>query len=239
MSRRAGRAARASLLAAAAAACLALAAGCSGEPPVISRVFARVNDVRDPQSGHTAETLSVFLVASDPDGIEDLSAFYVIGDDAELFWKVESGSWATSSAEGETWIGTNSLALPGSLTLPGGEYRVVLQDAAGETVEQTFAIPSNRPSPAEQAYPRAELRDGAIVVTGPYDQAEVRIYGNDGRYRMSFPAGKPSQPLALSRIAAAVPGLGEDFTFRVAAFDEQSGCGVESGPYPSHSLPPK
>jgi hypothetical protein len=238
MSRRAGRTARACLLATFAA-CLAVAAGCSGEPPVISRVFARVTDVRDPQSGKTSEALSVFLVASDPDGIDDLRAFYVIGDEAELFWKVESGSWASSTAEGESWIGTNSLALPGSVPLPGGEYRVVLQDAAGETVEQTFAIPSNRPSPGEQAYPRAEVKDGAIVVTGPYEQAEVRVYGSDGRFRMSFAAGTPSRPLELSHIAAAVPGLGEDFTFRVAAVDEKSGCGVESGPYSSRPLPPK
>jgi hypothetical protein len=233
-----GRAIRAALLLAIAA-CLALAAGCSGEPPVISRVFSRVTCLRDPQSARISEALSVFLVASDPDGIEDLSAFYVIGDDAELFWKVESGSWVKSTAEGETWIGTNSLALPGSLPLPSGEYRVLLQDAAGETVEQTFTIPSDRPSPAEQAYPRADVKDGAIVVTGPHKDTEVRVYGNDGRYRMSFAAGKPTEPLELSRIAAAVPGLGEDFTFRVAAFDEKSGCGVESGPYPSRSLPLK
>ncbi len=233
-----GRAIRAALLLAIAA-CLALAAGCSGEPPVISRVFSRVTSLRDPQTGGTSESLSVFLVASDPDGIEDLSAFYVIGDDAELFWKVESGSWVKSTAEGETWIGTNSLALPASLPLPGGEYRVVLQDAGGETVEQTFTIPSDRPKPDEQVYPRAEVKDGAIVVTGPYEKPEVRVYGSDGRFKMSFAAGKSTQPLELSRIAAAVPGLGEDFTFRVAAFDEKSGCGVESGPYPSRSLPPK
>jgi hypothetical protein len=238
MRRRAGRAARAGLLLAIAA-CLALAAGCSGEPPVISRVFSRLTYVRDPQSGQTSKALSVFLVASDPDGIEDLSAFYVIGDDAELFWKVESGSWVKSTAEGETWIGTNSLALPDSLPLPGGDYRVVLQDAAGETVEQTFSIPSDSPSPAEQAYPRAELRGGAIVVTGPSKDAEVRVYGSDGRFRMGFAAGTAAQPLELSQIAAAVPGLGDDFTFRVAAFDEESGCGVESGPYPSRTLPPK
>jgi hypothetical protein len=238
MSGQPGRAVRAALLLAVSA-CIALALGCSGEPPVISRVFSRITCVRDPQSGQVSEALSVFLVASDPDGIEDLSAFYVIGDDAELFWKVESGSWVKSTAEGETWIGTNSLALPASLPLPGGEYRVVLQDAGGETVEQTFTIPSDRPSPVEQAYPRAEVKNGAIVVTGPYEKPEVRVYGSDGRFKMSFAAGKSAQPLELSRIAAAVPGLGEDFTFRVAAFDEKSGCSVESGPYPSRSLPPK
>ena len=238
MKGRPGRAIRAALLLAIAA-CLALAAGCSGEPPVISRVFSRVTSVRDPQTGGTSESLSVFLVASDPDGIEDLSAFYVIGDDAELFWKVEASSWVTSMAEGETWIGTNSLAVPGTLPLPGGDYRVVLQDAGGETVEQTFTIPSERPKADEQVYPRAEVKDGAIVVTGPYGKPEVRVYGSDGRYKMSFAADKSAGPIELNRIAAAVPGLGEDFTFRVAAFDSKSGCNVESGPYASRALPPK
>ena len=42
-----------------------------------------------------------------------------------------------------------------------------------------------------------------------------------------------------TQLAAAVPGLGEDFTFRVAAVDDKSGCGVESGPYSSRPLPPK
>ena len=238
MKGRPGRAIRAAILTAIAA-CLALAAGCSGNPPVISRVFSRVTYVRDPQTGGASESLSVFLVASDPDGIEDLSAFYVIGDDAGLFWKVEANSWVKSMAEGETWIGTNSLSMPGTLPLPGGDYRVMLQDAGGETVEQTFTIPSDRPKADEQVYPQAEVKGGAIVVTGPYQKPEVRVYGSDGRFKMSFAADKSAGPLELNRIAAALPGLGEDFTFRVSAFDTKSGCDVESGPYASRVLPPK
>ncbi len=43
--------------------------GCAGKPPAISRVFARVIYVHDTDSGKNSETLGVFLVASDPDGI--------------------------------------------------------------------------------------------------------------------------------------------------------------------------
>ena len=71
----------------------------------LPRVCARhLRPRRDP--GTSSETLGVFLVASDPDGIENLSAFYVINDDAELFWKVDRTLWVSSMAEGESWIGS-------------------------------------------------------------------------------------------------------------------------------------
>ena len=79
----------------------------------LARLRAASSTSHDPTTGANAETLGVFLVASDPDGMENLSAFYVINDDAELFWKVDSATWVTSTAEGETWIGTSSLAMPG------------------------------------------------------------------------------------------------------------------------------
>jgi hypothetical protein len=219
------------------AAGLAFLAGCAGKPPAISRVFARLTCSRDVQTKRTTETLSVFLVASDPDGMEDLSAFYVISDDAELFWRIDSGHWVTATAEGEKWIGTNALSAPDTLPIPGGDYRVVLQDDAGETVEQTFTIPSDRTPAADLVYPRAEVKNGTIVVSGPYENPEVRVYGSDGRYRMSFDAGRAAGPLEIARIAAAVPGLGEDFTFRVWAYDGKSGEAAESGPYSSRGLP--
>ena len=125
------------------------------------------------------------------------------------------------------------------MVFPGGEYRVVLQDAAGETVEQTFLLPENRPSPAEMAYPRAEVKNDAIVVSGPYESPEVRVLGPDGTHRMSFAAGRAAGPLEIRRIAAAIPGLGDEFTFRVQALDPKTGIAVESGPYSSRGLPKK
>lgn len=219
------------------AAGIVLLAACAGKPPAISRIAARLTVTRDPETRRVTETLGVFLAATDPDGQEDMQAFYVIHDGAELFWKVEAGQWVTGTAEGEQWIGTNTLAVPDGLPFPGGEYRVVLQDAAGETAEQSFTLPDDRPAAAEMAFPRAEVKEGAIVVSGPYASPEVRVLGPDGRHRMSFAAGKAAGPLEIRRIAAAIPGLGEDFRFTAWALDPKTGVAVQSGPYSSRGLP--
>lgn len=216
---------------------LFILAGCSGKPPVISRVYARAIYVREAGSGVTEETLGVFLVANDPEGLENLSAFYVINDDAELFWKVDSGAWATSTAEGESWIGSASLSMPGSARLPAGRYRVVLQDVAGSMVEDSVTIPARTVGAAEATYPSSSVTGGIIKVSGPYASYEVWTYGSDGKFVAAFPAGGKSPALELNTIIGTVPALAAGFSYRVFAWDEKSGFGVLSGPYASASLP--
>jgi hypothetical protein len=224
--------------AAAAALCaLFIFAGCAGKPPVISRVYARAIYVREAGSGAAYETLGIFLVASDADGLENLSAFYVINDDAELFWKVESGAWATSTAEGESWIGSASLSMPGSARLPAGRYRVVLQDVGGSTVEDSVTIPERTVGAAEATYPSSSVTGGIIKVSGPYASYEVWIYGTDGKFAAAFPAGGKSPALELNTVTGTMPSLAAGFTYRVFAWDEKAGYGVLSGPYASASLP--
>jgi hypothetical protein len=216
---------------------LALLAGCSGKPPVISRVYARVIYNRDVGTGVTSQTLGVFLVASDPDGVENLSAYYVINDDAELFWKVESTAWVTSSAEGESWLGTTSLSMPGSALLPSGQYRVVLQSVGGDTVEDTFTLAAQSVSASAPAYPAARVAEGAIRITGAYKRYEIWTYGKDGKFVAAFPAEGKNPAVSLQSIVGASPALAGAFTFRVFAGDEQAGFGVLSGPYTSARLP--
>jgi hypothetical protein len=209
------------------AAVMLLLAGCSGKPPVLSRVFGRVIYVNDHSTGTSAETLGIFLVASDPDGLENLSAFYVINDDAELFWKVDSASWVTSKAEGETWIGTTSLAMPGAASIPPGEYRVVLQAKGGATVEETLTVPERRVSASEAKYPVAVIEAGVIKVSGVTAGSEIWVYGKDGAFAGSFPS-TPARPVSLQSIESSAPGLAGGFTFRVFAWDPAAGYGVLS-----------
>jgi hypothetical protein len=211
-------------------------AGCTSKPPTISRVFARAIYVHDTGSGANSETLGVFLVANDPEGLENLGAFYVINDDAELFWKVESGAWATSTAEGESWIGSASLYMPGKNRLPAGRYRVVLQDVGGDTVEDTVTIPVRSVGAAEAAYPTSSVAGGIIEVSGPYAGYEVWTYSTDGRFVAAFPAGGKSPPLEIRTILSASPALTVGFSYRVFAWDEKAGYGVLSGPFASGSL---
>ena len=203
-----------------------LLAGCSSKPPEISRVYARIVYQRgDPAA---AASLSVFLVANDPDGIENLSAFYVINDDAELFWKVDSASWIKATAEGETWIGTNALTMPDGEPVPAGTYRAVLEDSAGDTAEMTFDVHGTSNPPARAVYPTATVAGGAIRVSGPFPSYEVWTYGPDGAFVSSFPIADPSKPLDIQHMISTTPLLAQGFTFRAYAYDERGGYGVLS-----------
>jgi hypothetical protein len=210
---------------------LAFLVGCSGKPPVISRVFARVVYADDARTGSKTETLGVFLVGSDPDGMENLSAFYVINDDAELFWKVDNSSWASITAEGETWIGTSSLTLPASSSaVPTGNYRVILQSVGGDTVEDTFTLPPRTESAKEAAYPAATVTDGTVKITGPQRAWEIWIYDKEGRFMASVPAPGRHPSVAVKSLAAA-SGLQDTFSFRVYGLNAEGGYGVLAGPY--------
>jgi hypothetical protein len=210
-------------------------AGCSGKPPVLSRVFGRVIYVHDSATNTDSETLGVFLVASDPDGMENLSAFFVINDEAELFWKVDSTSWVTSSAEGETWIGTTSLTMPGATPIPPGEYRVLLQANGGATVEDTLTVPSRTVSAADAKYPTAVIENGLIRVSGAAAGHQIWVYGKDGKFAGAFPSAGVSKPVSVQAIEASVPSLAGGFTFRVFAWNAAAGYGVLSGSYTSGS----
>ncbi len=212
-------------------------AGCSGKPPVLSRVLGRVIYVHDSTGNTRTETLGVYLVASDPDGLENLSAFYVINDDAELFWKVDSSSWVTATAEGESWIGTSSLSMPGTSAVPPGEYRVVLQSKDGATVEQTFTVPAREVAAAQAKFPSAAVEAGHIRVTGVNGAYEVWAYGKDGSFAGSFPSSGPSAPVSVATIEASAPSLASGFSFRVFAWHPDAGYGVLSGTYSAGGRP--
>jgi hypothetical protein len=220
---------------AALAAALLLCAGCSGKAPVLSRVFGRVIYVHDSASNTNSETLGVYLVASDPDGMENLSSFYVINDDAQLFWKVDSDSWVTSPAEGETWIGTTSLAMPGSMSVPAGQYRVILQAKGSATVEQTLTIPSRTVTAADAHYPTAVVENGFIKVSGVASGYEIWAYGKDGKFAGTFSPADASKTFSVQSLAASSPSMTGGFTFRVFAWNASGGYGVLSGSYPAGS----
>jgi hypothetical protein len=211
----------------------ALCAGCSGKPPVLSRVLGRVIYVYDSATSTSSETLGVYLVASDPDGMENLSAFYVINDDAELFWKVDSSSWITATAEGESWIGTSFLAMPGASAVPPGEYRVVLQSKDGATVEQTFTVAAREVTAATAKFPTVVVEAGRIRVSGTSGAYEVWAYGKDGRFAGAFSSAGPSSPVSMASINASSPSLASGFTFRVFVWHADAGYGVLSGKYSS------
>ena len=212
---------------------LAILAGCTSKPPVLSRVMGRIVYVNDLKTGERSESLGVFLVASDPDGMENLGAFYVIDDDAQLFWKVDHTAWTSQVAESETWIGVSSLVMPKAAPFPAGSYRVVLEAVGGDTVEQTLTIPARPKTPADAVYPSATVSDGAIQVKGSAASYEVWVYGTDGSLAGVFPVDGKSPTLQVATVKASSPALAGGFTFRVYTWDGQAGYGVLAGPWNS------
>ena len=234
MRRRAGHGLAGAAAAAIASLTVSLLIGCAGKPPEIARVYSRI--VYQHSEGGPVASLSVFLVASDPDGMEDLSAFYIINDEAELFWKVDSTGWVKATADGETWIGTNSLTMPAGAPVPGGQYRAVLEDAAGETTEMSFTVPAPANPPGQAIYPMASVAGNAIQVSGPFPSYELWTYGPDGSFVASFTIADPSKPLDIQRMISTNPVLAQGFTFRAYAYNEKGGYGVLSDPGKSGTL---
>ncbi len=221
------------------AAFLALSAACSGKPPEILRTSTQRLLVRDLRSGQVSEKLSVFMVGADEDGAEDLATIYVINDAAELFWSVDNKTWSSSSAEGETWIGTNGLSMPAGTALPAGSYRVILEDEGGGTAETSFTMEGGSIDASRVSFPSVTLREGAVKVTGSYRNPELWVYTGDGRYLARLAAEPGASPIALPALEAAYPEMGKTFMFWAYARDDARGVGLLSGPYPSAGLQEK
>ena len=128
--------------------------------------------------------------------------------------------------------------MPGSQTVPAGSYRVLLQNAGGDTAEESFTLSSRQVQAADAAYPSATVTGGTIRAGGPYDTVDVWAYGKDGRYVGSFPVSRKGPPLEAQSMAVTFPSLAQGFSFRVFANNSRGGYGVVSGPYTVGALTP-
>jgi hypothetical protein len=230
------------------AAALLACAACSGKPPQISRVFARPILVHDIDAGTYSTRMSVFVMGSDADGADDIATLFVVNDDAELFWSVDSKSWISQTADGETWIGTNGVVMAGGGPFPAGTYRVILEDQGGETAEDTFALGEQTADPSKGSYPQVAVKDGTVRVTGTLPNPELWVYSKDGRLTVRLSAAgqvagaaagvqtATGTPITLDAIAASNAALGPGFTFWAYANNERGGFGLLVGPYSSAGL---
>ncbi len=215
---------------------MAFLAACTGKPPEILRTSTQRIIVRDLKNGSTYEKLSVFMVGADQDGPDDLDLFYVINDEAELFWSVDSKTWASSTADGETWIGTNGIRMPSGAPLPLGAYRLILQDAGGDTAETSFEIQGTAIEASRVSFPSVVVKNGAIKTTGSFHTPEIWVYADDGRFLARLAADATAAPITLAGLGASYPEMKDAFAFWAYGRDESRNVGLLSGPYPASSL---
>jgi hypothetical protein len=206
-----------------------LLAACAGKPPEIGAVYWQLNLVDDREQDLLFYALSVFVQASDSDGSEDLEEIYIIHDDEELFWRLDRETWLTREEGDVTWVGTNSISLPAGRTLPGGEYRILLTDAGGESAETSFILKTQELSQPRRLLPTVTVDADTIRVTGSQKNFTLWLYDSTGEYMTALLLDQ--KRVSIRQILGAYPDLASGFSFRIHGTLEGAGMGVVSGPY--------
>ena len=225
-----GRSERGGLIrAAGVAGLLCLLAACEVAAPEAHELFWKRVVFADLRQGRTYETLTLFARVSDADGLDDLDALYVMNDDAQLFWRLTPEVWVVDRSDSGTWIGSTALAMPSDEPLPAGVYRVIVQDIAGQTAEESFRVTG---STGPEARRHVEAIDVAIdanelTVTGPFASYEVWLYGSAGT-RVAAAAFAERIDLE-STLPEGM--LADELLLYVYAEPPDDGSGYLSGPY--------
>ncbi|MFZ4615702.1 MAG: hypothetical protein ACOYM2_05805 [Rectinemataceae bacterium] len=149
--------------------------GCSSGPPELLRVDW-ILETR-PEGPQSHESLSVFADVRDPDGIEDLEAIWIINDQAEILWSLDSSTWASRSVGGDTWLGSADLTMADRGPIPRGQWRLVVADLAGNRVSQDFLV---APDLAGKAAPRALFEGGKLRLAARWPENFLLAYDGAG-----------------------------------------------------------
>jgi hypothetical protein len=214
------------------AACLlaaGLLAACAGKPPEIGVSFWQLNLVDDREQGLLFYALSVFVQASDADGSEDLEEIYVIHDGQELFWRLDRETWLSRGEGDDTWIGSNDISLPDGGMLPGGEYRILLIDAGGESDETSFILKAQSPPQPRRLIPAVTVDADTIHVAGSQKSYTLWLYDAAGEYVAALLLDH--RRISIRQILGAYPALAAGFSFRIHGSAENSELGVVCGPF--------
>lgn len=203
--------------------------GCTGQPPEIRKVFWQANLVEDREKSLLYLELSLFVKPDDPDGSEDLEELFLINDEKELFWRLDSETWQKSGAGEDIWIGSNGIRMPDGSPLSAGEYRVLLRDVGGDSAEQTIRLPAFSVEESRRLIPQVAVTPQEIRIRGKSPSYILWLYRPDGTYAGLLPVAGGRQE--MSSVLSAYPALSGGFRFKVYAYFEKEKMGVVTGPF--------
>lgn len=143
---------------------LLLAAACTGSPPEILQSEVRLEYVDNFDLDVAYEQLSVFVLVRDEDGFGDIRTLYLIHDQAELYWQLDSDTWTHRRISGENWIGFAGVTMADWSAMPRGRYRLVVMDAAGESDEREVAIDAPPLESVRARTPRLDSRTRRVTI---------------------------------------------------------------------------
>lgn len=208
---------------------LHLVLGCSGAPPEILRVFHQINYIQDRSSGETYQALSLFVIPHDPDGFEDLDVIYLIHDESELFWTMDSGGWQRVPSGGDNWIGRAVIRMPSGGPMPSGRYRVLLKDLSGDRAEQELYISKVDLQPSALSFPVLVRAGGRITVDSPDADPQILVFDAGGILVARHAV--PAQGLAVEKLLPETGMEGGRMSIYLYVSRPDTRIGLVSGPY--------
>lgn len=202
--------------------CALLLIACEKNPPEINNIIWQLNFSRDLESGRDIAHLSLFINASDEDGLDDIETIFLFNDKEELYWEINSDNWYKS----ESWLGVNSIRMPDDSAPPDGEYRIVLQDIGGETDEEYINIKS---SGIRKVYPDVKIKDGKLSITGSQEYYAVQVY-NNSKFLTNY-IYKTGKEIDTKQEILVRHNIPQSAFFDVYYFDKKQEAGFAIGPY--------
>jgi hypothetical protein len=158
--------------------CLLFPVACTRTEPELSYAVMRLVYLRE--SGVVKERFSLFVIAADEDGIENLDALYLYHDREGLRWHISERDWISVQEDTNTWLGSRSIAMIDDEPLPRGAYRVVLVNKAGE--EATRGVTFDPPALPRFPFPSLHIVDGTYTIDSQYPANYFLGYDDQGNY---------------------------------------------------------
>ena len=162
-----------------------LLGGCSDSAPKISQTFWQINLVHDNKTGKNTQALTIFVMASDDDGVDDMDKMYVINDEHQLYWEISGKDLRLEKyGESEVWMGSRFITMTDpEESIPGGTYRIMLLDSSGERAKTSVVVRNNIKSAPDKWPSLTKMTDG-VKVDGKADY----VWGiqNDGMFGGEF-----------------------------------------------------
>jgi hypothetical protein len=229
---------------------------CDYHAPVIGEVQYRLNVTNDLKNQKVYQKLSVFISAQDQDGSDDIIKLYIIHDQTEVYWTLESDDWQKTKEASRPLIGTNALVMPNLDNFPGGEYRILLEDLSGTTTEKSFYLYTNQDNfvKDKNAFPTGYEKGQKLYIQSKYEKVSIwlsrrmtttsdqenspgNVSSNNttstgaGEVLASLQITHGNKGISYQTLRSKVPALPVEFTYYLYVYDNQQNLGLISGPY--------
>lgn len=201
---------------------------CTGSPPGIINTDWMVVYTDDQALGAVYQELNFYVQVQDSDGVNDLTEIYLIRDELNWSWKIDSSNWVSYDQDGEHWVGANGLTLGRGGNLPEGEYRLLVIDRSGQRDELTITIRQPDSDYANLNYPQITKEGDTLEIKSDVSPVVLWFYNSQAE-------------LVTEKYTAAGTFQLSDFLdekekqkvtwFYVYYQNERKGYGVKSGPY--------